>query len=170
VQKLRQQLQREIDSGRAVCNAFGLSDLTETRDLYKDQEITGMASLNARDLGHLHMSASMVEQVPLKRGDDYIREQGISRVHLLKIDVEGWEMSVLNGLKGAFERKIIDRCQFEFGHAHIERRENFRDFYRFFSGLGYKLGALKPNGKVDVMGGYEEIAEHYYATNYVALA
>ncbi len=149
-------------------NAFGLSDIEEVRALHKDSAVSGLASLIARDLSHLDISLHLLESVELVVGDNYVTQNHIDRIDLLKIDVEGWEMSVLKGFEESFQKKIIKCCQFEFGHAHIERRENFRDFYRFFVGRGFQIGALKPSGKVNYMVRYDEIFENYYATNYVA--
>ncbi len=149
-------------------NAFGLSDIKEVRALHKDSAVSGLASLIARDLSHLDLSLDLLDSVNLVVGDRYATQNHIDRIDLLKIDVEGWEMSVLKDFKESFEKKIIKCCQFEFGHAHIERRENFRDFYRFFFEKGFRIGALKPNGRVRYMIRYDEIFENYYATNYVA--
>lgn len=149
-------------------NAFGLSNIEEVRALHKDSAVSGLASLIARDLSHLDISLHMLESVSLMVGDNYVAQNHIDRIDLLKIDVEGWEMSVLKGFEASFQSKLIRCCQFEFGHAHIERKENFRDFYRFFVGKGFKIGALKPNGKVKYTIQYDEIFENYYATNYVA--
>jgi len=77
-------------------------------------------------------------------------------------------MPVLNGFRRAFAAQRIRAVQFEFAHAHIERRENFRDFYRFFA-ADFRLGPLKPNGEVNFLNGYEEMSENYLATNYVAV-
>jgi len=138
--------------------------------LHKDCEVTGLASLIARDLSHLNTRLDMLENVQLEIGDSYVARAGVKQIDLLKIDVEGWEMAVLNGFSASFAQGIVKCCQFEFGHAHIERRENFRDFYRFFVEKGFSIGALKPNGRVQSMSRYDEIFENYYATNYVALS
>lgn len=152
----------------ARLNPVGLSDVQGQRTLHKDADVTGLASLIPRDLTHVDVRLQPVESVKLVTGDSYVSQNQIHRINLLKIDVEGWEMPVLKGFEQSFERKIINCCQFEFGHAHIERRENFRDFYRFFVERGFKIGALKPNGTVTYMDRYDEIFENYYATNYVA--
>ena len=162
-------LKQRLHGSSVVVNPFGLSDVTETRSLHKDCSVTGLASLISRDLSHLDIQLDMVESVRLERGDSYVEQHGVQRIDLLKIDVEGWEMSVLNGFSNSFERRLIRCCQFEFGHAHMKRRENFRDFYRFFADRGFSMGALKPNGRVQVMQRYDEIFENYYATNYIAL-
>jgi FkbM family methyltransferase len=153
-----------------VINPFGLSDAAETRSLHKDCDVTGLASLIPRDLTHLNIQLDKLESVQLEVGDNYVARHGITAIDLLKIDVEGWEMSVLKGLSDSFAQGIIKCVQFEFGHAHIERRENFRDFYRFFLDRGFNLGTLKPNGSVQCMRRYDEIFENYYATNYIAFS
>jgi len=149
-------------------NLFGLSDSEREMELNKESDITGLASLNARDLTHIGVDQAIKETVLLKIGDEYLTSNAIDHVDLLKIDVEGWEMPVLKGFRRALARKLIRAVQFEFGHAHIERRENFRDFYRFLS-TDFRLGALKPNGELNFLNGYEEMSENYLATNYVAV-
>lgn len=42
--------------------------------------------------------------LPVREGDRYFREQGIRNVDLLKIDVEGFELQVLAGLKATIAR------------------------------------------------------------------
>lgn len=162
-------LMERLPAQNVVINPFGLSDLAETRSLHKDCNVTGLASLIERDLSHLNIQLDKLEDVQLETGDGYVARHNIERIDLMKIDVEGWEMSVLKGFAGSFAKGIIQCCQFEFGHAHIERRENFRDFYRFFIDLGFIMGTLKPNGQVQTMQEYNEIFENYYATNYVAM-
>ena len=92
----------------------------------------------------------------------------IESIDMLKIDAEGWEMDVLAGFELAIGRKAIHHIQFEFAHAHIERRENFRDFYRFLTSRGFAVGPLKPNGRVVFETRYDEAYENYLATNYLA--
>jgi FkbM family methyltransferase len=162
-------LKTRLPGQGVAIHPFGLSDAAETRSLHKDCDVTGLASLLSRDLSHLNIQLDQLENVQLEVGDKYVARLGIKQIDLLKIDVEGWEMSVLNGLSNSFAQGIVKCCQFEFGHAHIERRENFRDFYRFFVDKGFVLGALKPNGCVQGMRRYDEIFENYYATNYVAI-
>ena len=163
-------LVKGISSNKVFLNAFGLSDVEENGVLYKDEEITGLASLTKRNLDYANIDFTIKEDVHLKKGDDYIFKNKIKNIDLLKIDVEGWEMSVLKGMERAFEMKVIKVCQFEFAHGHIERRENFRDFYNFFLKHGYSMGMIKPNGKVNMIDSYNEFLEHYFATNYLAFS
>jgi len=43
-------------------------------------------------------------EVPVIRLDSYAKERGIGRVALIKIDAEGFELPILRGLRGFFER------------------------------------------------------------------
>jgi FkbM family methyltransferase len=44
------------------------------------------------------------EQLEIANGDEYFEAQGIKKVDVIKMDVEGWEGSVLRGLKKTLER------------------------------------------------------------------
>lgn len=146
-----------------------MSDVNEIRVLQKDSDVSGLASLIPRDLTHLKIHLDKKENVKLETGDHYVCSRNIRQIDLMKIDVEGWEMLVLKGFKESFAKRIIHNVQFEFGLAHIERRENFRDFYRVFVEQGYTMGVIKPNGQMLPIRDYDEIFENYYATNYVAM-
>jgi len=155
-------------SKNVLINQFGLSNNNSKQTLYKDKKISGLASLVQRNLKHINVFLNKSEEVKTVIGDQYIKNQKIKRIDYLKIDVEGWEMNVLIGLKESFSKKIIKVCQFEFGHAQIERRLNFRDFYLFFKEINYKIGIIKPNGKINLIPNYDEFYENYYASNFVA--
>ena len=79
-------------------------------------------------------------------------------------------MQVLEGFTESLKTNKIEICQFEFGHAHIEKRLNFRDFYNFFNKYNYMLGIIKPNGKINFIEKYDEIHENYFCTNFLALS
>lgn len=43
-------------------------------------------------------------RLPIRRGDRYLAERGVTRIDVIKIDVEGSERRVLEGLRGLVER------------------------------------------------------------------
>jgi FkbM family methyltransferase len=43
------------------------------------------------------------DKLPVRRGDSYLRAQGVGRVDAMKIDVEGFEGPVLQGLRGTLD-------------------------------------------------------------------
>lgn len=149
-------------------NGYGLSNRRSQKMLYKDQEISGMASLLKRNLQHINIKMNLEEKVKLEIGDNYCKKYSIRFIDLLKIDVEGWEMPVLRGFHNLLAKGLIGMVQFEFGHCHLARRENFMDFFAFFRSYGYVIGIIKPTGMVNWLSDYDEIHENYYASNYVA--
>lgn len=77
-------------------------------------------------------------------GDDYLSSQSIDHVDLLKVDVEGHEMEVLRGFRGAFERQAVDVVQFEFTLWAAVARRWLADYYDFLSGWDFRIGKLWP--------------------------
>ena len=159
---------RFLSHKNVVINHFGLSDSADEKLLYKDKKITGLASLIKINYDQYGISLDILEKIYTLPGDQYIKQNKIKKIDFLKIDVEGWEINVLHGLKLSFSKKLIKVCQFEFGYAQIERRLNFRDFYLFFKEQGYKIGIIKPNGNINLIPSYDEFYENYYASNFVA--
>ena len=100
---------------------IGFGDRTEIVNLYADAQGSELASLYPRrvfeDDGSSGPSA---EKVKIMRIDEYCRMNGIGRINLLKVDVEGHEISVLKGCGDLLSRKNIDVIQFEFGASHFE--------------------------------------------------
>lgn len=70
--------------------------------------ITNLANMGWNTLVPDFMSPDTVREtvdVPVTRLDDYLAAHAIDRVALVKIDVEGFEYPVLQGLSGYFERQ-----------------------------------------------------------------
>ena len=149
-------------------NNYGLSNKNEHLELYKDKQITGLATVLKRDLKYLDINFSDSEKIKLIIGDDYITNNRITNIDLLKIDTEGYELNVLKGFKKSLSKKLIKNIQFEFSNASLELKESFRDYYRFLYEHGYNLSVIKPNVNLMVINDYNEIFENYYTTNFVA--
>jgi FkbM family methyltransferase len=162
------ELKKRFSSVNVKLKMVGLSDAPSVLTLHKDQQISGLASFIDRDLKWIRTELSIHETVPVITGDQYCAENGITLIDYMKIDVEGWEMPVLNGFGKMFAEKRVRACQFEFAQAHVERRENFRDFYRWFTDRGYTMHIIKPSGSLNSISAYEGLYENYYASNYLA--
>ena len=114
-----------------------------------------------------HELEAVVTSGVVTAGDSYIARHDISRVNLLKIDVEGAEELVLKGFSNALANGMIDVIQFEYGKVNILTRFLLRDIYEMLEGYGYTVGKLYPN--------YVEFRhytlddENFFGPNYVAI-
>jgi FkbM family methyltransferase len=142
---------------------------TAEATLYKDTEISGMASLSQRDLSHLGIALSKTEAVMVRALDEIVAEHGVTRIDLLKIDVEGHELSVLEGARNALGRGLVSVVQFEFGGCNIDTRTYFKDFYRFFTEMGFAVHVIRPGGRLARIRRYREFNEQFTTTNYLAI-
>jgi len=80
---------------------FGLSDSETSLPLY----VNTQGNLGASSL-HNRSESDTAEVVQLRRGDDYLEEQGVHDVDFIKIDVEGHERQAFLGL-----RSTLDQCR-----------------------------------------------------------
>jgi len=71
--------------------------------------------------------------------DNYCEINKVEKIDLLKIDVEGAELEVLQGGKHMFKQKKIKCCVFEFGQTTYDMGNEREDFLHFFSSLDYRL-------------------------------
>lgn len=145
---------------------FGLGASDTTTRLFADQQGSELASVFNRRLDHFGLEFRDCENVELKRLDGFCAEAGISRINLLKLDVEGNELNVLIGATGMIENDSIDFIQFEFGGCNIDSRTFFQDFYYLLTPR-YKLYRIAKNGLVPITR-YDERLEVFLTTNYLA--
>jgi FkbM family methyltransferase len=92
-------------------------------------EIDGQArfTYETRNPGSSHIATecdSTSISVPMQRLDNIVEEQGIERVHYLKLDVEGFEPSVLRGATRTLERNESLVLQIEI-NRHLLGRFGF---------------------------------------------
>lgn len=137
--------------------------------LYFDQPGSGLASLTKRRLEHFGISHVGQETVAVGTLDSYCVANGIEKIDLLKIDVEGHELDVLRGAKAMFERSAIAAVTFEFGGCNIDTRIFFQDYWYFFKAVGMPIYRITPTGRTIELREYAEANEQFATTNFVAL-
>lgn len=81
----------------------------------------------------------------VRAGDEFLRSAGLRSVDFLKIDVEGAELLVLQGLHESLARGAIQVVQFEYGLMNILTRNLLRDFYELLGAHGYRIGKVYPS-------------------------
>lgn len=132
--------------------------------LYGGESGSTQASLISREI----LAGAGAIDVTMLRLEDYLRDQAIDFVHLLKLDVEGFELAALEGLGPRLHPDVVDVIQFEYGGTTLEARASLRDFYRRLSEAGYSMAKLFPNA-VEVRS-YDPGMDHYAYSNFTALS
>ncbi len=163
-QKTFEILRENIHSNRVVLNNCGLSDKESEEILYYNAEASGMASIYKRPLEYAGVSFSKSEKVRLDTIDNYCKRNGIEFIHLLKLDVEGHELSVLKGAQKMLEERKIGAIQLEFGGCNIDSRTYFRDFW-FLLHENYTVNRILIDGFYEIKA-YEELLEIFGCANY----
>lgn len=155
-----------VKSSQVKLNNIGCSEIIQTLPMYSNKEGSGMASVYNRELEYLGISMKETEQAKFTRIDNYCQENNVGHIHLLKLDIEGHELSALKGAKNMIDGGNIDFIQFEFGGCNIDSRTYFKDFFLLLHDK-YDIYRILQNGlyKIDK---YSEYLEIFVTVNYLA--
>ena len=82
---------------------------------------------------------------PVMRGDEFLAQEAIREIDFLKLDVEGAEHLVLQGLEAQLRARAVRFVQFEYGQKDIFTHFLLRDFYQLFAAYGYTVGKIFPD-------------------------
>ncbi len=149
-----------------VLNNAGISDQNSVTKLYTNQEASGIASVYQRNLEHFGTILDKSEEIKLITIDNYCIEHDIDRIHFLKLDIEGHELSALKGAKQMLDENKIDYIQFEFGGCNIDSRTYFQDFYYLLKDT-YRIYRILKDGLIEIPD-YKETFEIFITVNYLA--
>ncbi len=123
---------------------------------------------NGTGLGSLHRSdkKSNVYEVESTTIDTIMRQKSIKKIHFLKLDVEGNELSVLKGAKETIQSDKIDFIQFEYSTCSLSAGVSFGDLYDLLH-KKYTIYRILRDGFVEIArpGAREEM---FFTTNYLA--
>lgn len=109
------------------CFNLGFGHEEATAQLHADVRGSAVATLwpdRSSTSGRRRMS----EPVRLTTVDIFCAEQGLTKIDFLKLDVEGHELSILQGAARLIGKGQIRFIQFEFGECQMNARQYFRDF------------------------------------------
>lgn len=104
--------------------------------------------------------------IETQRADTFCARAGIDRIHLLKVDAEGHDASVLHGAARLFAEERVMVAQFEYSHRWVYARRYLKDVFDFAAGLPYVVGKLTP-GHVELYDGWHFELERFFEANYV---
>jgi FkbM family methyltransferase len=128
-----------------------LGEAPGTAQLRIHRELSGLNTLAPRDItwNRKELHADEVIEVPITTLDAHAEAEGLSRIDFLKIDVEGFELSVIRGARGLLRSGRIDRIMLEVGdgtcaNAGVAPGEVLAEI----ESLGYQLHTISPDGQV----------------------
>jgi len=124
------------------------------------------ASTHATVTAYPHRHNAQPVQCSVATGDEFLAAEGLDRIDFLKLDVEGAEHLVLQGLESALRARRVRMIQFEYGRANILTRYLLHDFYELFRSYGYTVGKIFPDF-VDFRD-YDLGDEDFLGPNYLA--
>lgn len=140
---------------KSFYNGFGLSDENEIIKYYPKYESflnrTASMGINNEDEAF---------ELEVNKGDDYIKKHNISKIDLLKIDTEGYELKVLNGLTDSIDK--IKYIQFEYGGAYLDAKIKLSDVCNFLRLNGFKFFYYITPQKLYTVTNFED---HYNYSN-----
>jgi FkbM family methyltransferase len=145
----------------------GLSDRDGEATIYADEPLSESASLLPQERRHWssHNGFQAVGSVSVCTIDRVCEDHGIERIDLLKLDIEGAEMSALRGASRMLGEQRISLIQFEYGLPAMAARVYLRDFFDLLD--GWDIHRVVKDGTVPLS--YHERFEILWTANYLAV-
>ena len=154
------------DSPTFCIHEVALSNKDGEALLHADRPGSGLASLAERRLDHFGIQLTQSIEVRTFSLDRFANDANIREIDWVKLDVEGHELCVLEGMKSLLDS--ITLIQFEFGGCNIDSRTFFQDFWYFFKLRNFAIYRLTPRGPA-LIDRYDEMHETFRTTNFIAL-
>jgi len=106
------------------------------------------AGLGNTGASSLEKTTDQYEDVPSITLDEYCKNNRISHIDVVKIDVEGHELSVLNGLHDMLEQKKVSHLFVEIHDGNLKKAgSSAKKLCTYLQDLGYKSYSIKTGEK-----------------------
>mgnify|MGYP000191615289 CR=1 FL=1 len=124
---------------------IGISNTQTTAKIYDYEDNFGSphASIFQEVITTVHANKARSADIKLDTLDNILAAESVSHIDLLKLDIEGNELSALQGAKSALAKNTIDIIQIEFTVINIISRSFFNDFVAILP--QYNFYRLLPN-------------------------
>lgn len=129
------------DFPQIMANNIALGNENRTIDIHLDKDAENPGAYN------LFAEGDKNYRIECVKGDDFLKNNGISHVNFIKIDVEGYEYEVLKGLEQTIRqsRPIIN---FEYDQNYqLKNNEDPSIIFKFLSLLNYTFFKIDGYGK-----------------------
>lgn len=161
-----QRLQKRNFGSAVVLNHAALGAHIGEAKMHVFGECAGTNSLYLRH--GLKSEQRQYEIIRMDTLDDYCERKDIGKIDLLKIDVEGHELSVLQGATHMLSQSRIKRVQFEYGGTFIDARILLKDMFELLTQYSFQLYKIYPE-EIKSVECYEQRLENFQYQNWVAL-
>ncbi len=158
---------RYCSENRIKIHPVALSNKRGQAVLYSNSPGSVLGSLKKRQLKHTDIEFKHEETVKVECFEDYWSNTLNGKIiDIVKIDVVGYELAVLEGFGKAINATRL--VQFETGGTNIDTRIFFKDFWNYFKDIDFVIYRMTPIGlkKIKV---YNEQEESFLFANYIAV-
>jgi FkbM family methyltransferase len=119
------------------------------------------------DINNAKDSSTATIEIELIKGDDYVLEQKIESIFLLKLDLEGAEYDAIQGFEKIIKNNSVKAIQFEYGYINIVSKHLLIDYYKLLESYGYLIGKVFP--KTVEFRNYDYKYEDFIGPNFIAV-
>ena len=146
--KAYEHLKHRVNNKNISIYNYGLSNVSGTKSFFNRIDSIGgeHSSLYKEVITDLHHVEYVEDKLDFITIDQFVKENDIKHIDLLKIDVEGHELAVLEGAKETLKKGIISAIQFEFNEMFVVSRVFFKDFIKILPGFSFYR--LLPDGMI----------------------
>ena len=150
--------------GNRSVHQLAISDANGTAHLYLNaRSSTGNSLLNQSD------AAGSVE-VECRTIDTFLSENRVTQIDFIKIDVEGAELKVLQGMRETLRRLssvklVIEYCPKNLLGSGVEPQAVFNEL----RSQGLVVGAIQEDGRIEEVAAFENLERHLGTRGYANL-
>ena len=108
------------------------------------------------------------ETINITTIDNYCGENGISEIDLLKVDVEGHELSVFKGMKQMLDNGQVKVIQFEYGGCNLDAKVYLVDIWEVLKHYAFRFYKLYPEGP-KLINRYSQALEKFKYSNCICV-
>ena len=150
---------------KVQCHKIALSSKAGTVDLQTPIKASGSLRVGLSHIGTASDGDTLTETVPTRRLDDFLADQGIESVDVVKMDVEGAEQMVVDGAPDLLKR-IRPLWYVEIDESRAQRfGDSAQMLFATFTGNGYKAFRFDDNFNLQPVSGIGAASDYLFVPN-----
>ena len=157
---------KSLYKGRLHFYKLALSNKNGFSYIYYNQKKTALASLELSANNITYVNNNQKKKISIKKLDNFIYDEYFKNIDFVKIDTEGHEKKVIEGMKNFLAKKKIKLIQIEFGIHHLITGDSIFNISRKFN--GYIIGQLNlMNGRLLIINPQDFLSNIYINSVFV---